>query len=407
MIYLDNNATTRIHPRVREAMLPWLSEESYGNPSAGYRFGKAARRAVEEARAKVAALIDAEPEEVVFTSCGTESNNTALMSALRTWPERRRIVTSTTEHSAIENPCAFFESTGYDLRRNPVDSQGRLDPDALRTMLVPGETSILSLIWANNETGMLFPIAEAAELAREAGVARFVFSSSCSNYGASGDGFLTEEAPFHPVTPYAESKVWVERDVAPLANDAFSPTFLRSATAYGMSARLRGDLVVNNLVGYAFTTGHVLIKSDGKPWRPLVHIEDIAAAFKAVMEAPREAVHNQAFNVGRTKENYRVREVADMVAEIVPGSKVTFAGDASPDARNYRVACDKIARTLDGFRPRWTLEAGIRQIHEAYEAAGLDEATFLSARFFRVARVKEMMAQGVIDSGLARRRRAA
>ncbi|MCB2052668.1 MAG: NAD(P)-dependent oxidoreductase [Geminicoccaceae bacterium] len=246
-----------------------------------------------------------------------------------------------------------------------------------------------------------------ARLAREAGVARFVFSSSCSNYGASGDGFLTEEAPFHPVTPYAESKVWVERDVAPLANDAFSPTFLRSATAYGMSARLRGDLVVNNLVGYAFTTGHVLIKSDGKPWRPLVHIEDIAAAFKAVMEAPREAVHNQAFNVGRTKENYRVREVADMVAEIVPGSKVTFAGDASPDARNYRVACDKIARTLDGFRPRWTLEAGIRQIHEAYEAAGLDEATFLSARFFRVARVKEMMAQGVIDSGLARRRRAA
>ncbi|MCB1079263.1 MAG: cysteine desulfurase, partial [Verrucomicrobiae bacterium] len=140
------------------------------NPSAGYRFGKAARRAVEEARAKVAALIDADPEEVVFTSCGTESNNTALMSALRTWPERRRIVTSTTEHSAIENPCAFFESTGYDLRRNPVDSQGRLNLEALRTMLVPGETSILSLIWANNETGMLFPIAEAAELAREAGV---------------------------------------------------------------------------------------------------------------------------------------------------------------------------------------------------------------------------------------------
>lgn len=170
MIYLDNNATTRIHPRVREAMLPWLSESGYGNPSAGYRFGKAARRAVDEARARVAALIGAAPEEIVFTSGGTESNNTALMSALRTWPERRRIVTSATEHSAIENPCAYFESTGCEVRRLPVDPRGRLDPEALREALAPGETAILSLIWANNETGMLFPVAEAAALAREAGV---------------------------------------------------------------------------------------------------------------------------------------------------------------------------------------------------------------------------------------------
>ena len=169
VIYLDNNATTRIHPDVREAMLPWLSETGYGNPSAGYRFGKAARRAVDDARIQVAALIDAEPEEIVFTSCGTESDNTALMSALRSYPERRIIVTSAAEHSAIENPCAFFESTGYDLRRIPVDPLGRLDLDALRAEVVPGETAILSLIWANNETGVLFPLAEAAAIAREAG----------------------------------------------------------------------------------------------------------------------------------------------------------------------------------------------------------------------------------------------
>ncbi|MGH7634557.1 MAG: NAD-dependent epimerase/dehydratase family protein, partial [Gemmatimonadaceae bacterium] len=176
-----------------------------------------------------------------------------------------------------------------------------------------------------------------ARLAKEAGVSRYVFSSSCSNYGAAGDAFLDETAGFNPVTPYAQSKVWVERDVARLADDPFSPTFLRSATAFGVSSRLRGDLVVNNLVGYACTTGDVLIKSDGMPWRPLVHIEDIARAFIAVLEAPRELVHNESFNVGITSENYRVRDVADMVAEVVPSSKVTYAGDASPDARNYRV----------------------------------------------------------------------
>ncbi|MCB9945208.1 MAG: NAD(P)-dependent oxidoreductase [Geminicoccaceae bacterium] len=246
-----------------------------------------------------------------------------------------------------------------------------------------------------------------AELCRDAGVGRFVFSSSCSNYGAAGDDYLDEQAAFNPVTPYAESKVWTERDVAPMASDSFTPVFLRSATAYGMSARLRGDLVVNNLTGYAFTTGHVLIKSDGKPWRPLVHIEDIALAFKSVIEAPRDVVHNQAFNVGATRENYRVREVADLVAKIVPDSEVTFAGDASPDSRNYRVNCDKIARTVPGFEPRWTLEAGIRQIYEAYKAASLREADFLSSRYLRVKRVRELMAEGRIDNRLVQIAKAA
>jgi len=198
-----------------------------------------------------------------------------------------------------------------------------------------------------------------ARLAKQAGVSRFVFSSSCSNYGAAGNDFLTEEASFNPVTPYAESKVWVERDVAPLADASFSPTFLRSSTAYGASTRLRGDLVVNNLVGYALTTGQVLIKSDGMPWRPLVHIEDISRAFVSVLEAPRELVHNESFNVGMTSENYRVREVAEMVAEAVPSSKVTYAGDASPDMRNYRVNCDKLAQRLPSYQPQWTVRKGI------------------------------------------------
>jgi nucleoside-diphosphate-sugar epimerase len=246
-----------------------------------------------------------------------------------------------------------------------------------------------------------------AELARDAGVGRFVFSSSCSNYGAAGNDYLDESAGFNPVTPYAESKVWTERDVAPMASDRFSPTFLRSATAYGLSARLRGDLVVNNLTGFGVTTGKVEMKSDGKPWRPLVHIEDIALAFKSVAEAPRELVHGEAFNVGRTSENYRVREVAELVAKVVPDVEVTFASDASPDARNYRVNCDKIARTLPAFQPKWTVEAGIRQLYEAYKAANLTKEEFFSPRYMRLAHVKNLMAGDIVDGSLQHLKAAA
>ena len=239
-----------------------------------------------------------------------------------------------------------------------------------------------------------------ARLARQAGVSRFIFSSSCSLYGAAGDDFLDETAAFNPVTAYGESKVFVERDVRQLADANFSPTFLRNATAYGVSPRLRGDLVVNNLVGYACTIGEVLIKSDGTPWRPLVHISDISAAFLAVLQAPRELVHNESFNVGQTGENYRIRDVAEMVREIVPGSTITYAADGGPDARCYRVDCSKIARVLRDFRPSWTVREGVAELYAAYQRANLTLEDLQGARYIRLARIRELLETGQLDAAL-------
>ncbi len=246
-----------------------------------------------------------------------------------------------------------------------------------------------------------------AQSAKAAGVERFVFASSCSNYGASTDGFIDESGEFQPVTPYAESKVLSERDIAPLADDSFTPVFLRAGTAYGMSAKLRADLVVNNLVGYAFTTGRVTMKSDGMPWRPLVHIEDIARAYLAVIEAPREKVHNEAFNVGATDENYRVREVAELVAEIVPGATVSFASDASPDRRNYRVNCDKIRRVLPSYQPQWTVRRGVEELYAAYRDAAITAEQFFGPSWMRVLHLKQLMAAGRVDGDSMRYHREA
>ena len=239
-----------------------------------------------------------------------------------------------------------------------------------------------------------------ARVAKEAGVGRFLFSSSCSNYGAAGgDVLLDESADFNPVTAYGHSKVLVEQEVSRLADEDFTPVFLRNATAYGFSARLRGDLVLNNLVGWAHITGKVRLKSDGTPWRPIVHIEDISQAFLALLEAPQDVVHNQAFNVGRTEENYQMRDLAQIVMDTVPGSQVTFADGAGPDKRCYRVNCEKICSTIP-FKPRWTARAGARQLYEAYQAFGLTLADFEGARYMRIHHVKKLQSEGRLDASL-------
>jgi len=240
-----------------------------------------------------------------------------------------------------------------------------------------------------------------ARCAKEAGVERFLYSSSCSVYGASSpDDILGEDSKFNPVTPYGESKVFVERDLTKLADDNFSPTYFRNATAYGVSPRLRGDLVVNNLTGWAFTTGKVYIKSDGTPWRPLVHIEDISRAFLAGLEAPREKIHNEAFNVGHSDENYRISEVADLVEELVDGSKITYAEDGEPDKRCYRITCDKIMETLPAYQPQWTVRKGVEELVEAYKAVDLKQEDLEGSRFLRIKHILGLIDRNELDKNL-------
>ena len=238
-----------------------------------------------------------------------------------------------------------------------------------------------------------------AAAAKDAGVRRFVFSSSCSLYGAAGDAILDETAQFDPVTAYGESKVLAEQGISPLADDAFTPVYLRNATVYGVSPRLRGDVVVNNLTGVALSTGRVHMKSDGTPWRPLVHVADVCRAIAATLSAPREVVHDQAFNVAADGENYRISEVAEIVRDAVPGTEITYADDAGPDLRCYRVSGAKLAAALPEATPRLSVADGVAELVDAFTRHGMADR-IEGARFTRLRRIDELRRAGRIDDRL-------
>jgi nucleoside-diphosphate-sugar epimerase len=313
-------------------------------------------------------------------------------------------------HEVVGLDTGLYEACSFGDRRHQVAGV-RLDIRNVEPHHLEGFEAVVHLAALSNDplgdldAQLTYDINHLASVrlaraARQAGVERFLFASSCSLYGASGTGTpLTEDAPFNPVTPYGESKILVEQDVTRLATPDFSPVFFRNATAYGVSPHLRVDIMVNNLVGYAVTTGQVLIKSDGSPWRPLVHVEDICRAFLATLEADRRRTHNQAFNVGITEENFRVREVAEMV-EAVTGCQASFAEGASADARDYRVDFGRIQRVLPEFQPRWTVQKGVEELYEAYRRYDLSEAEFLGGRYVRLNEIKRLQSEGRLDDQL-------
>src|SRR5215471_16389868 len=304
---------------------------------------------------------------------------------------------------------------GCDLGPGPEDVGARPPRDMRDTQAaeLAGYDAVICLAALSNDPlGDLNPAATysinldgtlaLARAARQASVERFLFASSCSLYGAAGSAAVAEDAELFPVTPYGEAKVMAERELSSLASDRFSPTYLRNATAYGVSPRLRLDIVVNNLTAVAVTAGEVRLESDGSPWRPLVHVEDICRALQAALEAPRELVHDEAFNVGRAEDNVQIRAVAEMVRDAVPGSRVSFAEGAGPDLRNYRVDFSKLADTFPHLKLRWSVPEGVSELAAAYARYDFTYADFTSSRYVRLRRIRELLSEGLLDDMLRR-----
>jgi len=298
----------------------------------------------------------------------------------------------------FEPPLADIRNLGKDIRDVEVADLRGLDAVIHLAALSNDPLSDLNpaVTFDINHRGTV----RLAEVAKAAGVPRFVFSSSCSNYGAAGDDLLTEEAAFNPVTAYGESKVRAERDLLALADASFCPVLMRSATAYGASPRIRFDIVLNNLTAWAVASGRIFIKSDGTPWRPIVHVEDISRAFLGALEARRHVVFTQAFNVGRTDQNYRIRELADIVKETVPNCEVAYATDGGPDKRCYRVDCSKIAQTLPTFAPQWDARKGAAQLYETYRRRGVTLEDFEGPRYRRIDQIKRLLGEDRLDATL-------
>jgi len=314
-------------------------------------------------------------------------------------------------HEVVGLDSFFFESCSLGEGDRQVAAL-RKDIRDIRVSDLQGFDAIVHLAaLCNDPLGDLHPewtheinheaSVQLARMARDAGIARFLYASSCSMYGAGGgDDILTEEAPLRPLTAYAVSKVRTEEDVAKLADDSFSPVFMRNATAYGLSPRLRADVVLNNFVCWAHTTGRVRIMSDGTPWRPIVHVQDIGRAFAAALAAPREVIHNQAFNVGANGENYQVRELAEIVRSTVPGCTIEYAGHAGADLRSYRVDFSKLSRAFPKFKPQWNAAFGAKDLYDALQEAHVTLADFQGRKYIRLSQIRHLLDTGTLDDTL-------